>query len=221
MRLYILVLLFLFCFCSIESDIPTNNKIDLEYYKKYIVHIHYAKSTTPSATGLLLNDGIHILTCEHAINLWKDKLSISYLDKEELMPVSLKKSDAIFDLALLESEKKIFFISNKPLKIENNISINQNVFTYGAMYGHKYTFLRGYISYPLRKDIDYTHKPYIQIMGLAYSGMSGAPVFLFDNGKWIGIIRGVFGFGIENGNSMVIPVSTIKEFLKDTKIQLE
>jgi hypothetical protein len=44
---------------------------------------------------------------------------------------------------------------------------------------------------------------------------------LFDNGKWIGIIRGVFGFGIENGNSMVIPVSTIKEFLKDTKIQLE
>ncbi|GIX41612.1 MAG: hypothetical protein KatS3mg129_1345 [Leptospiraceae bacterium] len=219
MKKLIILLLFTIIYCNKYSNLSLQQNTDIEYYKNYVVHIHYAKNPKPSATGLLLNDGIHSLTCEHAISLWKDKLFITYLDKEELIPVSVIKNDKLMDLALLKANKKLFLLPNKKLSLQENITINSNVFSFGAMYGHKYTFLRGYISHPLRKDIDFTKRPYIQVMGLAYSGMSGAPVFLF-NGNFIGIIRGVFGFGIENGNSMVIPISTINEFLKDTNIKL-
>lgn len=213
---YLFLLIFFINFCK-KKEIQ-NLQLDFVSYKKYIITIHYTKTEKPNGTGLLINQNT-ILTCEHIIKNWENSIFIDYEEQKKFYPAKVIAKDEKKDLALLSVDKAIVFFPEK-ISYKKEIQVGEEVFTFGSMYGFPYSFLKGYISYPLRKEVDYTRMPHIHIIGLAYSGVSGAPVFTYD-GKFIGIVRGVFGFGLENGNSMIIPVETILEFLKKNNLELE
>ncbi|MCS7204590.1 MAG: serine protease [Leptospiraceae bacterium] len=207
------VLLFLiFSFCHDgKSQI-----IDYEDFKKYVVSIHYTNAGKPNGTGFLLSDGKTILTCEHVIKNWENSLFVSYFNEDsKFYPAKVLGKDEKKDLALLQV---VHSLKTQRIPFKEKLKVGEEVFAFGSMYGFSYTLLKGYVSHPLREEVDYTRLPHIHVFGLAYSGMSGAPVFSQD-GYFIGLIRGVFGFGIDNGNSMVIPISTIRDFLREHKIE--
>src|SRR5690606_27860256 len=99
-------------------------------------------------------------------------------------------------------------------KIEEKPRPGTTVVSFGSAFGLHQSYFQGYVSHPHREGLE-LEKPdlsYVQVQGITYSGMSGAPVFTLD-GKWIGLNRAAYGYSTTTGSGLVIPAHTILEWL--------
>ncbi len=192
------------------KDEPSSQVLEEALARTVILHYHI--SNYAKGTGLLLDDQGHVLTAQHAILGWEDRLRVSQ-DSETFFGAQVIRGEPRLDLVILKTDLKrsvapVHWVDRAEL------SINDSIFLYGAAWGLPSAFLKGYVAHTDRSgaDIRMPTVPFVQTMGVSFPGCSGAGVYLYD-GRLIGINRATLGFEAGNSTGLVIPAGYVRAFL--------
>lgn len=211
----VLIPLLLAVHCAPQS-VPAQTEPTQEILQEALdrtVVLHYHISDYAKGTGLLLNDEGLVLTAQHVILGWEDRVRVSQ-DSKTFFAARVLHQEGKLDLVLLQTDLKRRVA---PLRWvdRGRLEINDSVFLYGAAWGLPNAFLKGYVAHTDRRgtDIRMPTVPFVQTMGTSFPGCSGAGVYLFD-GRILGINRATVGAQPGDSTGLVIPAGYVRTFLE-------
>lgn len=177
------------------------------------VVLHYHISDYAKGTGLLLNDEGLVLTSQHVILGWEDRVRVSQ-DSKTFFAARVLREESKLDLVLLQTDLKRPVAALRWVD-RGRLDINDSVFLYGAAWGLPNAFLKGYVAHTDRRgaDIRMPAVPFIQTMGTSFPGCSGAGVYLYD-GRILGVNRATVGAQPGDSTGLVIPAGYVRAFLE-------
>lgn len=210
-----LILLLLALHCaprSAPAQIEPTPEVLQEALDRTVV-LHYHISDYAKGTGILLNDEGLVLTAQHVIFGWEDRVRVSQ-DSKNFFAARVLHSEPKLDLVLLQTDLKR---PVAPLQWvdRGRLKANDSVFLYGAAWGLPNAFLKGYVAHTDRRgaDIRMPTVPFVQTMGTSFPGCSGAGVYLYD-GRILGVNRATVGAQPGDSTGLVIPAGYVRTFLE-------
>lgn len=171
------------------------------------VSLYFAGDASARGSGLLMNSGA-VLTCAHVILPGGPRSPRIRAGDVQMV---MLYSDPAFDLAVLIPDGSQTRVSgDETWAARHEAAPGDEVAAVGSPFGLADSFMRGSISHMERSDPAYPGMPFIQVQGVAFPGMSGAPVF--HRKGILGIVRASYG-SASSGIGLVIPSGYVREFL--------
>ncbi|MCB1165232.1 MAG: trypsin-like peptidase domain-containing protein [Leptospiraceae bacterium] len=155
-----------------------------------------------------------ILTNEHILGAdTRCKISLDGIQFYDAF-VTARHSDLDLIVLKIETDASAPPPSMQWPEIHEQVRPGLPVVAFGSAFGLHQTYMQGFVSHPERRGLrgqpDSTY--YIQMQGITYPGMSGAPVFDLE-GQWLGINRAAYGYSTTTGTGLVIPARIIVDWL--------
>lgn len=173
--------------------------------------ISYSGSPRLVGTAMILDS--RLITNHHVIEGREDRIRVT-VDGARFFEARVIKKDPALDLALLQIESDDFSPeTDAALVALAEPSAGMQIFSYGAAFGLHESYFQGYISHPARTEIlgGQDQMALVQIQGVTFPGMSGAPIFTLD-GEFVGMNRAAYGYAADTGTGLAIPGEIVLEF---------
>lgn len=201
--------------CSHEVQLPVT--VPPEVASKSLqrtASIAYSGAPRFVGTALVLN-ATDLITNLHVIQARENQIRVSF-DGKEFLAATVVRTDPEADLALLRISASDYSEDITEITAANpHPAPGTHIFAYGAAFGLHDSFFQGYVSHSSRSDIMGSNGKiaFVQIQGVTFPGMSGAPVFTLD-GSFVGINRAAYGYAANTGTGLAIPADLVLDFAR-------